>query len=110
MARRVQLALVAVSDCAEVEPATAVAVIEREVVGVVVVVVTAVPLVPVVVGVVAALLEAVLPVAAMQPVSRIMPATLTVPARLRARWAGCGRRRRGAGGDAVRMLAPFGRT
>jgi hypothetical protein len=47
---------------------------------------------------------------AMQPVSSTIPLTLTVPAILRARCAGCGRRPRVAGGGAGRMLTPFDRA
>jgi hypothetical protein len=73
--------------------------------------VAVVPVVAVVFAVVPVVVAAVpdedLPATAIQPVSSTMPATLTVPAILRARRAGCGRGRRRAGGlDAV-MAGPF---
>ena len=105
--------MVDVSACDETVPGTA------YVVGLVVVVVVAdVPDVPdeavadVVPGVVTevAVVDEALWATAMQPVSSTMPLTLTVPAILRARCAGCGRRRRGAGGGAGRMFTPFDRA
>jgi hypothetical protein len=113
-----------VSDCEDEVPATAAAPNDRldelEAVVFVVAFVAVVAVLAVVAGVVtvavvavfpvAVLPVAVLDVAAMQPVSTSMLVTLTVPASLRARRAGCGRGRRGAGGRAVGMTAPCGRA
>jgi hypothetical protein len=113
-----------VSDCEDDVPATAAAPNDRSVeldaVVVVVALVAVVAVLAVVAGVVTVAVVAVLPapvlavevfvVAAMQPVSTSMLVTLTVPANLRARRAGCGRGRRGAGGGAVGMTAPCGRA
>ncbi len=119
--------MVDVTDCEETAPGTAVAVtvrsteVEVAVVGVAVVVEVAV-LVEVAPATVAEVFDAVpvvaavvvpdddLPATAMHPVRTTIPATLTEPAILRARCAGWGRRRRGAGGGAVRMLTPFVET
>jgi uncharacterized membrane protein len=104
-----------VSDCEDVVPAAAAVpadrLVELESLGAVVAVVAAAAVLAVAAVVADVAVVAVLVVAAMQPVSTSMLVMLTAPAILRARCAGCGRGRRGAGGRVVAsMTAPSGRA